>query len=74
MDICISDRLPCSHPVKGVQFGDCVRASGDTVVICCRFSDVSILEYSIRKNLRGEFLVDYDDLKASGAKRREPLC
>jgi len=45
-DICISDRLPCSCQVKGVGIGVCVKNSGGKIIVCCRFSDVSLFEHS----------------------------
>ena len=47
LDICSSDRLPCSCSIKGVGFGSCVESLNGSVRVCARFSDVSILERSI---------------------------
>jgi len=61
VNICISDNLPCSQHVKGVGFGSCIKnlARWGTVRICSRFSDVhvSLLEYSIRNKIRGDYEV-----------------
>ena len=56
VDYCLSDGLPCSSSVEGVGVGFeyCVKSRGDTVVICCRLSDVSILERSILEKDRFE--------------------
>ena len=47
LDICLSDDLPCSCSVKGVGIGFCVKNSRGKIIVCCRFSDVSLLERSI---------------------------
>lgn len=46
VDVCLSDYLPCCRDVKGVGIGHCVKAYArcTTVRICCRFSDISLLE------------------------------
>ena len=54
VDVCLSDGLPCSCRIKGVGIGACVKRFRDKVLICSRFSDVSILETSILLKIRGE--------------------
>ena len=51
VDVCRSDHLPCSRMVKGVGIGSCVKNFRGRIIICCRFSDVSIFEYSIRERI-----------------------
>ena len=53
-EVCLSDWLPCSRRVKGVGIGMCVKNVRGKIVICCRFSDVSILELEIAKGARNE--------------------
>jgi len=50
-DICSSDGLPCSCSIKGVGFGGCVKSLSGSVRVCARFSDVSLLERSIRERV-----------------------
>lgn len=45
VDICPSDMLPCSCHVKGVGIGLCVKNFRGEIIVCCRFSDVSIFEH-----------------------------
>ena len=54
LDVCLSDGLPCSRFIKGVGFGVCVKSLDDTVCLCPRFSDVCLLECSIREKDRFE--------------------
>ena len=68
-DVCLSDWLPCSCMVKGVGIGSCVKTFRGKIVICSRLSDVSILEFSIRENIREACVVDYDLIKRMGAER-----
>ena len=51
VDVCLSDGLPCSRCVKGVGIGACVKSLRGKMFICCRFSDVSVFEASIRGEL-----------------------
>ncbi len=62
IDICPSDNLPCSCDVKGAGIGECVKNLRGDIIVCCRFSDVSILEFSIRKKVRGEGYYDYEEV------------
>jgi len=59
VDVCLSDWLPCSKMVKGVGIGACVKNFRGKIIICSRFSDVSILEFSIREKILEERVVDY---------------
>lgn len=59
VDVCLSDWLPCSKMVKGVGVGVCVKNFRGKIIICSRFSDVSILEFSICEKVREERVVDY---------------
>lgn len=49
VDVCLSDLLPCSCSLKGFRW--CVERWGDSVRVCCRFSDVRILEDAIREGV-----------------------
>ena len=62
LDICLSDGLPCSCHVKGVGIGLCVKDLRGEIIVCCRFSDVTILEFSNRKKVRGEAYYGYGEL------------
>jgi len=55
ISLCLSDGLPCSCSIKGVGIGFCVKNSRGKMLVCPRFSDVSILEFGIRKKIKGEF-------------------
>ena len=61
MHLCFSDGLPCSCDVKGVGIGECVKDFRGKIIICCRFSDVSILEFSNRKKICGEGTFCYEE-------------
>lgn len=50
--------------VEGVGIGMCVKNFCGKIVICSRFSDVSILEFSIREKIREERVVDYASMHA----------
>lgn len=52
LDICISDGLPCSRSIKGVGIGWCIKSFKDSVRVCARFSDVSLVEKRIAKKMR----------------------
>jgi hypothetical protein len=51
-DLCISDGLPCSCLVKGVDKGFCVKEFRGKIIVCPRFSDVSLLESSICEKVK----------------------
>jgi len=49
VDLCLSDFLACSRGIEGVGLGGCIKRWGSVVRVCSRFSDVSLLEDSIRE-------------------------
>lgn len=53
-ETCLSDMLPCSCKVKGVGVGMCVKNFRGKIVICCRFSDVSLLELVLANGAKNE--------------------
>ena len=50
--ICISDGLACSRSIKGVGLGWCIKSFKDSVRVCARFADVSLLEKRIAEKMR----------------------
>jgi len=51
VDLCLSDGLPCSRSIKGVGIGACVKNSRGKMIVCSRFSDVSLFEDWVSKKL-----------------------
>ena len=63
VDICPSDMLPCSCHVKGVGIGLCIKDSHGEIIVCCRFSDVSVFEHSSHIYEDEEWLTRSERLK-----------